>query len=214
MEDIINAVQESSEEDDGDVDLDPNPSGPVVYPHMAEAEAVAVAEAEAETVAVAPIAQDEPLPSVVTPPAPTDTSPAPTDTSPAPTDTSPAPLEDSHGVDPAPVQGAQETVPEVPVGDQESPGHSGGGDEGSDTEVEDNDDEEQSTSRLGVFQGVTYNFIGTPTDMVLMSIPKKKGKKPVVAGECDGEDVIIDDEYLKVHEMMIEDEDQEEIIWK
>ena len=84
----------------------------------------------------------------------------------------------------------------------------------SDLEVDNIDDEEQSTSKLGIYQGVTYNFVGTPTDMVLMSIPKKKGNTPVVAGECDGEDVIIDDEYLKVHEMMIEDEDQEEIIWK
>jgi hypothetical protein len=118
-------------------------------------------------------------------------------------------MEDTLGVEP--VQSAAETVPEVQATDIEPPVFSASGDEDSDMD----DDNDDTVTKQGKYQGVTYTFIGTKSHMMVWNIPRKKGTASREVGDYNGldEEIIFIDEYQTVHDQTITDEEQEDVIW-
>jgi hypothetical protein len=150
-------------------------------------------------------------------PAPEDSVPAPEDSVPAPEDFVPAP-KDSVPVPEDSVPAPEDSVP-APEDSVPAPNESqenGHADSDSDTD----DDEEPTTSKIGKYQGVSYTFVGTPTDMIMQSIPtkkeQKKGVRPGEVGIFDGQSVILHDSYEYTHDAhpLCDEDQEEEVIWE
>jgi hypothetical protein len=228
----VSSVQEPSAPEGGEEEEDPDIDPNIDAPGPADTQEVPEAHASAPKDSVPAPKDSVPAPKDSVP-APKDSVPAPEDSVPAPKDSVPAPK------DSVPAPEASAPVPEAPSVPLNPvsvslPGEAAdlcaqvvllaatgsASTEDMESDLDTDDDDEPTTSKIGMYQGVSYTFVGTPTDMILQSIPtkkeQKKGVKPGEVGVFDGQSVILHDSYEYTHDAhpLCDDDQEEEVIWE